>query len=315
MFYSTIDPRQSERFAMIECWKNNFPKRPAHQNDRFLLIAVTAGSLSFSIDGSCIRASAPTLLCFDEKHSPVFIKKEAFQYYTIYFHPTFLNINMTFDRIRCGNYSDIASNHNLFLLRPFLEAPCSVVPIPIEYQSRIETSCADLLYELREQRDAYWSCRSRSCFIELIIALERIYNALSLPGTALCTKNLLGVESKKLNDAVHYIESHYANDISLADIARACQMNRTTLAVLFKKGLGKTVFTYLMEYRIFIAKKILSFTSVPLKDISMRCGFKTVQHFTRVFKNQTGETPARYRARVLKKRIRDFAEMQERPFQ
>ena len=306
MLHGTMDKKQPDHSVLIECVRNAPLETIDNYNECFLLIVITAGNVSFSVNGKTVKAIAPAFLCFSEKHSPVFTDKEDLQYYAIYFHPTFLNINMTFERIRDGSYSDITYNHNLFLLRPFLEVPCSVIPISIEYLNRVETSCADLLFELQEQRDSYWPCRSRSYFLEIIIALERIYNFLCGSDITIRTKNLTLTENVKLNDAVRYIESHYADDISLADIATACRMNRTTLAALFKKGLDKTVFHYLMEYRIFIAKKQLSFTAVPLKDISARCGFKTVQHFTRIFKNQTGETPARYRIRVLKERIQNL---------
>lgn len=306
MLHGTIDKKLQDRFVLIECVRNASLDKIDNHDDCFLLIVVTAGNISFSMNGRTFKANAPSFICFNEKHTPEFISKERLQYYAIYFHPTFLNVNMTFDRIRDGSYSDIAYNHNLFLLRPFLEVSSSVIPISIEYLNRVETSCADLLFELQQQRDSYWSCRSRSCFIEIIIVLERIYNFLSSSDITSRTNNLTLTENLKLNDAIRYIESHYANNISLADIATASRMNRTTLAALFKRGLNKTVFTYLMEYRIFIAKKLLSFTAVPLKDVSVRCGFKTVQHFTRIFKNQTGETPAKYRIRVLKERIHDF---------
>lgn len=59
---------------------------------------------------------------------------------------------------------------------------------------------------------------------------------------------------------------------------------------------------YLMQYRITVAKKQLEFISVPIKDIANMAGFKTVQHFNRVFKAQTGTTPAEFRKNAVQKR-------------
>ena len=59
---------------------------------------------------------------------------------------------------------------------------------------------------------------------------------------------------------------------------------------------------YLKKYRIAMSKKQLAFTDVPIKDISDMVGFKTVQHFNRVFKEITGTTPAVFRRTAVEKR-------------
>ena len=41
------------------------------------------------------------------------------QYTCIYFHPNFLNVNMSFDLLRSDQYDDMASVHDLFLLKPY----------------------------------------------------------------------------------------------------------------------------------------------------------------------------------------------------
>ena len=69
-----------------------------------------------------------------------------------------------------------------------------------------------------------------------------------------------------------------------------------------KAELGITAIEYLMQYRITIAKKHLAFTDVPIKDIANMVGFKTVQHFNRIFKEITGTTPAEFRKSSVQKR-------------
>ena len=83
-------------------------------------------------------------------------------------------------------------------------------------------------------------------------------------------------------------------------------MNHTTLTALMKEELGLTAIEYLMKYRITVAEKQLEFTSVPIKDIANMTGFKTVQHFSRVFKAQTGATPAEFRKNAVQKRKDDL---------
>ena len=105
-----------------------------------------------------------------------------------------------------------------------------------------------------------------------------------------------------LRDAVLYIEGHYGDSITLSDISANAGINHTTLTALMKEELGCTAIEYLMQYRITIAKKQLAFTDVPIKDISNMVGFKTVQHFNRIFKEITGTTPAEFRKSSVQKR-------------
>ena len=160
--------------------------------------------------------------------------------------------------------------------------------------------------ELQNQRDWYWSCRGRSYFMEIIIALERMYGLIGYGVTHQKSDNTPIIKNAKLRDAVLYIESRFDESITQPDIAKAAGMNHTTLTALMKEELGLTAIEYLMKYRITVAKKQLEFTSVPIKDIANMTGFKTVQHFSRVFKAQTGETPAEFRKSVVQKRKDDL---------
>ena len=142
--------------------------------------------------------------------------------------------------------------------------------------------------------------------MEIIIALERMYGLIGYGIKHQISDNAPIIKNPKLRDAVLYIESRFDESITLPDIAKAAGMNHTTLTALMKEELGLTAIEYLMKYRITVAKKQLEFTSVPIKDIANMTGFKTVQHFSRVFKAQTDATPAEFRKSVVQKRKDDF---------
>ena len=107
-------------------------------------------------------------------------------------------------------------------------------------------------------------------------------------------------------DAVLYIEGHYGENITLTDISAGAGINRTTLTALMKAELNCTATQYLMNYRITVSKKQLAFTDVPIKDIASMVGFKTVQHFNRIFKEISGTTPAEFRKLAVKNRKDDL---------
>ena len=269
------------------------------------LIILTAGKLEFKVENERFYAAAPAFICFDETADPVLISKQKAQYTCIYFHPEFLNVNMSFEMLRKKDYGDIASTHDLFLLKPFTDK-AYVVPIAEAQLEKITQAARDMQEELRNQRDWYWSCRGRSYFMEIIIALERMYGLIGYGVTHQKSDNTPIIKNAKLRDAVLYIESRFDESITLPDIAKAAGMNHTTLTALMKEELGLTAIEYLMKYRIAVAKKQLAFTDVPIKDVANMVGFKTAQHFGRIFKEIIDTTPAKFRKSAVKNRKDDF---------
>ena len=306
MQHITVGRKYNEgKVAKIECVRNDRLQNTHIKNNCFLLIILTAGKLEFKVENEQFYAAAPAFICFDETADPMLISKQKAQYTCIYFHPEFLNVNMSFEMLRKKDYGDIASTHDLFLLKPFTDK-AYVVPIAEAQLEKITQAAGYMQEELQNQRDWYWSCRGRSYFMEIIIALERMYGLIGYGVTHQKSDNTPIVKNAKLRDAVLYIESRFDESITLPDIAKAAGMNHTTLTALMKEELGLTAIEYLMKYRITVAKKQLEFTSVPIKDIANMTGFKTVQHFSRVFKAQTGETPAEFRKSVVQKRKDDL---------
>ena len=115
-----------------------------------------------------------------------------------------------------------------------------------------------------------------------------------------------GIRNLHLKKAVVYIENHYSERPALSDIARAASINHSTLTQLFKRELNKTPIEYLFHYRIIVAKKFLEFTNLPIKDVALRCGFKTPQHFSRRFEEIVGSTPGTFRESAVAERKKTF---------
>lgn len=302
MEHITVGRKNNEgKIALAECVCCGDLKSIDIKDKCFLLIILTKGRLKFEVGGEAVTAATPSFLCFDETENPVLVSKSKARYTCIYFHPQFLNINMTFELLRSEKYGDIASAHDMFLLKPFTDK-ARVIPICESQLEKTERAADYMQRELEEQRDWYWSCRGRSYFMEIIITLERMYGLIGYGIKHNKADNLPVIENPKLRDAVLYIEGHYNEDIKLSDISVNAGINHTTLTALMKQELGCTAMEYLMQYRITAAKKQLEFTSVPIKDIANMTGFKTVQHFGRIFKEQTGITPAQFRKTAVEER-------------
>lgn len=306
MEYIIVGRKYNEgKIAYIKCFENCPLENISIKNKCFLLIILTEGTLKFKVNSRDFIANSPSFLCFDESENPIFITNNTAKYFIIYFHPNFLNINISFELLRESKYDDIATTHDMFMLKPFVNN-AYVIPILETQIEPIRHSAKRMREELENQRDWYWSCRGRSYFIEIIITLESMYGLVGY-GLKLNQDNFVSEFSdSKLRNAVLFIESHYAETITLNDIAIKAGLNHTTLTALMKKEFNCTTMEYLTKYRVSISKKHLAFTDVPIKDIAIISGFKTVQHFTRIFKKYLGYTPAEFRKNSVQNRKEDF---------
>ena len=93
-----------------------------------------------------------------------------------------------------------------------------------------------------------------------------------------------------------FIRTNYNTDIRLEDVARAVYLSPNYFSSLFKRVSGCTFRSYLVEKRIEAAKTFLWESSLPIKEIVLRIGFKDYNYFNRTFTAMEGITPARFRA-------------------
>ena len=99
--------------------------------------------------------------------------------------------------------------------------------------------------------------------------------------------------------ALKYIEAHYREDISQADVAEAVHLTPSYFSTLFKKSFGQGFSDYLTELRIERVKERLATSSEKIKDIAAAEGFRDPQYFVKIFKRLTGLTPSQYREKFL----------------
>ena len=98
-----------------------------------------------------------------------------------------------------------------------------------------------------------------------------------------------------------YIRSHYMHEISMHDAARAVNYSEPYFCKMFKLQYGQNFTSYLTEYRINEAKKLLCQPNVNVKDVGARVGYPDSNYFTKVFRMLTGMNPSDYRMDILQK--------------
>ena len=95
--------------------------------------------------------------------------------------------------------------------------------------------------------------------------------------------------------ACAYIAAHYAERLSVDDLATIAAVSPSYLIRLFKRKLGTTPHDYLMRQRITHAKELLAETTLTSAAIAQQVGFTTESNFSYRFKQMVGQSPRAYR--------------------
>ena len=98
-----------------------------------------------------------------------------------------------------------------------------------------------------------------------------------------------------------YIRTHYMYEISMHDAAKAVNYSDPYFCKMFKQQFGQNFTSYLAEYRINEAKKLLCRPNVNVKDVGIRVGYPDNNYFTKVFRRLAGMNPSDYRMELLQK--------------
>lgn len=111
-----------------------------------------------------------------------------------------------------------------------------------------------------------------------------------------CMKESKEMQSiRPIRVAVDYIENHYANKLSLDDMAALVDLNPVYFSTLFKKETGVNFSSYLTRIRMEHAKQALVETNDTIAAIGMQVGYEDQKYFSQAFKKAVGIKPAVYR--------------------
>lgn len=98
-----------------------------------------------------------------------------------------------------------------------------------------------------------------------------------------------------VRSALKYIETHYAEKLTLTEVAEKNYVSQWYLSKLLNKYTGKSFCDLLNQTRISKAEKLLVDPSLKIHEISDMLGFNDVTHFSKIFKKIKQVSPNEYR--------------------
>ena len=94
---------------------------------------------------------------------------------------------------------------------------------------------------------------------------------------------------------IQYIQEHYCENLSIAGLAEQFGFSANYVSSLLKQELGISYNKYITQLRLNRAKELLLATRKSVKEITEICGYYSQSHFTKLFMEHEGCTPAEFR--------------------
>ncbi|QJC54272.1 AraC family transcriptional regulator [Paenibacillus albicereus] len=99
---------------------------------------------------------------------------------------------------------------------------------------------------------------------------------------------------RQIDQAVRWLQTHYAEPVSIQDLARRLGYHRTHLSKLFRAFTGLSPMQYLGQLRMSQAKDLLA-TDLTIEQVAASCGYSDPLYFSRHFRRSFGLSPTAYR--------------------
>jgi AraC-like DNA-binding protein len=133
---------------------------------------------------------------------------------------------------------------------------------------------------LLRKKEPGWAEKSSLLAYEIIMAVSKS----------------IGAKTPALLDkALTYIERNLPNPLTNRDISSETGLSRTHFNRLFKAHIGMAPIQYLIAERIKWAKRLLTTTSLSVKQVALTVGYENQLYFSSLFKRRIGASPKAYR--------------------
>ena len=256
-----------------------------HMQDFFEINIITRGRGEHYVGDGRIETRAGDVFVIPPKLEHGFVGGVGFDVFHILISDKFINKNM-------NDLQMLPSFHTLFNAEPIMRGKAkealhlSLTQNEFEVLGRFLTQTL----EYRNQRDPF-QCVARSGLIMMIISyLCKLYTRKikNIPESA-------SDKRESMLKVITYIHEHYAEKISIDDLAKIACLSRSTFIRRFSDVCKIPPSDYIMNRRIEAAECMLLGTSCPLGEIASKTGFYDATHLSHTFKKQKGISPSEYR--------------------
>ena len=251
-----------------------------HWHEEAELTLITKGSCIYQIDLIDYEVNEgdllfiPPLLLHSIRHN----RTADFCSETYVFHVNFLG----------GNTTDICSTRYLTpIINHELSVPYHIPSAHSVYPSLRE--CFTKITSLYTEQGFGYEIALKSFLLQALFLLLQYSNPESATVSA---------SSDKLKNVLDYIDLHYAEALSISELAKLCYFSEYHFMRFFKKHMNMTCIQYINNVRLEKAVELFEHGETSILEVSLSVGFHNLSYFHRAFKAKYHMTPLSFIKRL-----------------
>ncbi len=124
---------------------------------------------------------------------------------------------------------------------------------------------------------------------------ELIFNIFFNPANTRLLSYLDNIVNDRRSSFIEIMESNFMFNLSLSEFAKLTYHSLTSFKTEFIEIFNTSPGKWLIQKRLDLAYRMLQTLDKPINEIALECGFESVPHFNRVFKERFNSTPSAYR--------------------
>lgn len=161
-----------------------------------------------------------------------------------------------------------------------------------------------LVISRKDGKEVYYTVASTPRSQAIHNAIEAIIDVECPSNEIFKENNYYDSQVQIINEIHDYLINNLSCRYTIDDLASKFSINQTTLKATFKKTYGKSIGSYMKDYRIKKAMEYLEYTDKPISEISELVGYENQSKFTQVFKLTTDYLPKDYRKQRKEKNLK-----------
>ena len=247
-----------------------------HTHDYIELEYICDGEGVHTVDGNEIRVRRGDMIFMNYGATHSFTTESGFSHIEIYFSPRLVesggaNLKNTLALLALSSFDGMRRDRNV-----------GVISFSGQDRRDLEFILEAMMREQEARRQSYEAVLSS--YLNVVL-----------------TKMLRASDLKQIPEDIWqsikaYIDSNFAERITLEAVAAKCFYNPSYFSRAFKLKFGVSLTEYVRQKRIEQARLILETEDAPVEEIMSRIGFTDRSAFYHSFAEASGMTPAEYRA-------------------
>lgn len=252
-----------------------------HYHDVLECLLIESGNMHTLLNGKSYHLGPNTMLLFsnvdlhfNQIEPPGAISRR----YLAYFRPEYIE----------SISSSAAGLLECYYFRPFPDA--QILPLgSITAERMMKTFDTIIAYTQDDVTDPYireW--RIKLLFGELLVMINEAYRKYhQITVTSSDGKNA------EIFRVLKYMHANYKENMTLEELSKKFFINKFSLCKSFREVTGRSPKQYLINWRIMKAKELLMKNNT-VEEVSLATGFKNLSHFSRLFKQHSGQSPKQF---------------------